>query len=272
MGVVLGPPDAPPGPRFWATLARAALESAAKGPGGVRGYLAAGSVPPEETALARDAAAGRLAGALLLGAGAGPAEALARVGLASVRLAGDGPGPSVGPAWREAVRETAARMLSRGAWPLAIALPPGPWADDMADGYADALTLRGLAPDPGLVGRADQADGPPGWAWARGLVGRGVRGLLLLGAGPEAALAAVAAARVRVPEDLALVVAAIAGQTPAFSVGLARLELDPMALVQAGLALLADVRRADADGGDRPLPSRRLEPRFIAGATLHMNI
>jgi hypothetical protein len=97
--VVLGPPHAPPGPVFWADLAREAIAWAAKRDGGVRTYLEAGTVPPAETPLAADARVGRLSGALLLGAGAAAARVLEACGIPFVHLAGDGPGPAVRVAW-----------------------------------------------------------------------------------------------------------------------------------------------------------------------------
>ena len=111
VGIVLASPHTPPGPRFWAHLGRLALESAAKmagrqydgrlgGASGVRAYLAAGTVPSAETPLARDALAGRLSGALLLGAGVGAAAVLEDAGLPFVELVTEGARPGVRVAWR----------------------------------------------------------------------------------------------------------------------------------------------------------------------------
>ena len=58
--------------------------------------------------------------------------------------------------------------------------------------------------------------------------------------------------------------------SPAFGRSLARLELDPAQVVQAGFELLAVLERAAREG--RPVPAadaaRIVRPRFIEGETL----
>jgi hypothetical protein len=95
LAVVLGPPDAPPGPGFWASLLRCVLDAAVMGEGGVRTYLAVAETPPDASPLALDAAAGRLRAVLSLGAGQGAAGVVRRAGLPLVRVeAGGAPGAS----------------------------------------------------------------------------------------------------------------------------------------------------------------------------------
>ena len=115
--VVVGPPHAPPGPRLRAHLARLALESAGRMAGGARAYLAAGTAASDETALARDARAGRIWGALGVGAGVAAAAVLEKAGVPFVELAAcpvrcrGGDGPAVRIAWGEAVGDLAAEMI-----------------------------------------------------------------------------------------------------------------------------------------------------------------
>jgi len=241
VAVVLGPMRAPPGAVFWADLSHLAVEVASKRDGGARCYFAAGTAFMAETPLAADARAGRVSGALLLAAGDAVAAVLESAGLPLVSLAANGPGPAVRIAWREASRDLAADMLRRGAWPLAVQLPPGSPGDEIAAGCREATVAAGLAVDEELFGRPGEADGPEGWAWAAKMTSRGVRGLFLAGERPESALMALAAAGVR---GVALAVRTVAGRAPAFGRSLARLELDPAEIVQAGFEMLATLERA----------------------------
>ncbi len=259
LAVVTGPPDAPPGPRLRAALAKAAVDAAGRSAGGVRTYATGGTVPPSETALAHDAAAGRVRGALLVGAGMAAAAQLADLAVPAVHVA-SGAARGVAVGWRASVRGLVARMFERGAWPVAVQLPAGEAGEAMAAGYRDAVAAAGLEADPSHLARGGAADGPAGYAWgARLAAGRTVRGLVLAGAEPESALAAVLAAGVRVPEDVAVAVVCLAGRAPGFPRALARLEVDPVTLVHAALEMLA---------AGPPPESRRLAPRFIAGETL----
>jgi hypothetical protein len=291
VAVVLGPMHAPPGAVFWADLSHLAVEVASKRDGGARCYFAAGTAFMAETPLAADARAGRVSGALLLAAGESVAAVLESAGLPLVSLAANGPGPAVRIAWREASRDLAADMLRRGAWPLAVQLPPGSPGDEIAAGCREATVAAGLAVDEELFGRPGEADGPEGWAWAAKMTSRGVRGLFLAGERPESALMALAAAGMK--GGPAVAVRTIAGRTPAFGRSLARLELDPAEIVQAGFEMLGALERAargavpfsrlcekgtvplaespEGKKGTAPfLPAtvRTLRPRFIEGETL----
>jgi len=237
MAVVLGPLLAPPGAVFWADVAHLAVESASKRAGGVRCYLAAGTAFMAETPLAADARSGRLSGALLLAAGDAAAAVLEGAGLPLVSLAAAGPGPAVRIAWREAARDLVAEMIRRGAWPLAVQLPPGLPGDEIAAGCREAVMAAGLAMGDELLGRSGEADGTQGWAWARKMAARGMRGLFLAGERPESALAAAGA-------ETAVAAMTVAGRTPAFGRSLARLELDPAEIVQAGFEMLGALERA----------------------------
>jgi hypothetical protein len=100
-------------------------------------------------------------------------------------------------------------------------------------------------------------------------VRRGAKGLLLAGERPEAALAALGASG-GPPQAVAIVAACLAGRTPAFGRSLARLELSPAEIAQAGFEVLAGLERAAREGeaappGDAP---RAVRPRFIEGETL----
>ena len=114
------------------------------------------------------------------------------------------------------------------------------------------------------------ADGMPGWAWARQAAARGAKGFFLAGERPEAALAALAQATGLPGEGPAIAVGCLAGRTPAFGRSLARLELDPAQVAQGGFELLAVLERAAREG--RPVPvasaTRIVRPRFIEGETL----
>ena len=262
VAVVFGPPHAPPGPRFWADVGRRALQSAAQTPGGVRAYLAAGTAPSGETALARDARAGRLAGALLLGAGVGAAAVLEEAGVPTADLAGDGDESAVRIAWGEAVGDLVAEMIRRRAAPVAIQLAPGPPGREMLDAYRRAVEAAGGVPDERLIGSAGAADGPAGWRWIETMLADcGARGLVLAGAEPEGALAALAQVRDAVPAAVAVAVVALAGRVPAFAQDLARLEVDAAEVVQAGMEMLSAGRRAEARAGVT------IRPRFVPGAT-----
>lgn len=243
MAVVLGPMLAPPGAVFWADLAQLAVESASKRAGGVRCYFAAGTAFMAETPLAADARSGRITGALLLAAGDAAAAVLEDAGLPFVSLAAGGPGPAVRIAWREAARDLAAEMLRRGAWPLAVQLPPGSPGDEIAAGCREAVVAAGLAPAEELLGRPGEADGQEGWPWARKMAERGVRGFLLAGERPESALTALAGVA-DAPGGLAVAVRTVARRAPAFGRSLARLELDPAEVLQAGFEMLAALERA----------------------------
>jgi len=263
VAVVFGPPHAPPGPRFWAEVGRLALESAARMPGGVRAYLAAGTAPSGETALARDARGGRLAGALLLGAGVGTAAALEEAGLPMVDLAGDGEEAAVRIAWGEAVGDLVAEMIRRRAAPIAIQLPPGAPGGAMEEAYRRAVAAGGASADGRLIGSAGVADGPAGWRWVETMLADcGARGLVLAGAEPEGALAALAQVRDAVPTGVGVAVVALAGHVPAFVRDLARLEVDAGAVVQAGLEILAALLRGESGDG------ATVRLRFVPGATL----
>lgn len=270
LAVIAGPPHAPPGAAFWADLLRLVLESSAKREGGVRGYLAAGTALLAETPLAADARAGRLSGALVLGAGEAAAAVLEDAGLPFVDLGAFGPGPAVRIAWREAASDLVAEMLRRGAWPLAVQLPPAQAGDEVAAGWREAVAAAGQTADENLLGRAIDADGMPGWAWARQAAARGANGFFLAGERPEAALAALAPEPGSPGQGPAIAIGCLAGRTPAFGRSLARLELDPAQVAQAGFELLALLERAAREG--RPVPvadaARIVRPRFIEGETL----
>jgi hypothetical protein len=98
----------------------------------------------------------------------------------------------------------------------------------------------------------------------------GVRGLFLAGEWPESALMALAAAGVR--GGLAVAVRTVAGRAPAFGRSLARLELDPAEIVQAGFEMLGALERAAKDPAAQAaspvVTVRILRPRFIEGETL----
>ncbi|MCX5683300.1 MAG: GntR family transcriptional regulator [Planctomycetota bacterium] len=267
-GVVLGPMLAAPGAVFWADLAHLAVESASKREGGARCYFAAGTAFMAETPLAADARAGRLSGALLLAAGDAAAAVLLDAGLPFVSLAANGPGPAVRIAWRESARDLVADMIRRGAWPLAVQLPPGLPGDEIAAGWREATVAAGLAVDEELLGRPGDADGPQGWSWAAKMMSRGARGLFLAGERPESALMALAAAGMK--GGPAVAVWTIAGRTPAFGRSLARLELDPIEIVQAGFEMLGALERAGRESSAAAAVAtvRTLRPRFIEGETL----
>ena len=259
--VVLGPPHAPPGPRWRAHLARLALESAGRMAGGARAYLAAGTAASDETALARDARAGRIWGALGVGAGVAAAAVLEKAGVPFVELAGEGDGPAVRIAWGEAVGDLAAEMIRRGAAPLAIQLAPGAPGKAMAKAYRKSVTGARLRVEENLIGPAEQADGPAGWRWVESLLADGsVRGFILAGAEPEGALAALA--RARIPDEVAVAVWAAQGAAPAFVREPARLELDAREIVQAGSEMLSALARGE------PAADVTIRPRFIPGETL----
>jgi len=271
VAVVLGPPHAPPGPRWRAHLGRLALESAGRlrpafakataGYGGVRAYLSAGTAASDETALACDARAGRIWGALGVGAGVAAAAMLQKAGVPFVELAGEGDGPAVRIAWGEAVGDLAAEMIRRGAAPLAIQLAPGAAGEAMAKAYRRSVRGARLRVAENLVGPAEQADGPAGWRWVESFLADGsVRGFILAGAEPEGALAALA--RARIPGEVAVAVWAAPGAAPAFVRELARLELDAREIVQAGSEMLSALARGE------PAVSVTIRPRFIAGETL----
>jgi DNA-binding LacI/PurR family transcriptional regulator len=273
VAVVLGPPHAPPGPRWRAHLARLALESAGRlrpafakataGYGGVRAYLAAGTAASDETALARDARAGRIWGALGVGAGVATAAVLEKAGVPFVELAGEGDGPAVRIAWGEAVGDLAAEMIRRGAAPLAIQLPPGAPGEAMAKAYRRAVAGARLRVEENLIGPAEQADGPAGWRWVESLLADGsVRGFILAGAEPEGALAALAQCAARIPDEMAVAVWAPPGAAPAFVREPARLELDAREIVQAGSEMLLALARGE------PAADVTIRPRFIPGETL----
>jgi len=259
--VVLGPPHAPPGPRWRAHLARLALESAGRMPGGARAYLAAGTAASDETALARDARAGRIWGALGVGAGVAAAAVFEKAGVPFVELAGEGDGPAVRIAWGEAVGDLATEMIRRGAAPLAIQLAPGAPGEAMAKAYRQAVAGARLRVEENLIGPAEQADGPAGWRWVESLLADGsVRGFILAGAEPEGALAALA--RARIPDEVAVAVWAVPGAAPAFVREPARLELDAREIVQAGSEMLLALARGE------PAAGVTIRPRFIPGETL----
>jgi len=267
--VVLGPPHAPPGPRWRAHLARLALESAGRMPGGARAYLAAGTAASDETALARDARAGRIWGALGVGAGVATAAVLQKAGVPFVELAAcpersrGGDGPAVRIAWGEAVGDLAAEMIRRGAAPLAIQLPPGAPGEAMAKAYRKSVTGARLRVEENLIGPAEQADGPAGWRWVESLLADGsVRGFILAGAEPEGALAALAQHAARIPDEVAVAVWAAPGAAPAFVREPARLELDAREIVQAGCEMLSALARGE------PAADVTIRPRFIPGDTL----
>jgi len=263
VAVVLGPPHAPPGPRWRAHLARLALESAARMPGGARAYLAAGTAASDETPLARDARAGRIWGALGVGAGVAAAAVLEKAGVPFVELAGEGDGPAVRIAWGEAVGDLAAEMIRRGAAPLAIQLPPGAPGEAMAKAYRKSVTGARLRVEENLIGPAERADGPAGWRWVESLLADGsVRGFLLAGAEPEGALAALAQHAACIPDEVAVAVWAAAGAAPAFVREPARLELDAREIVQAGSEMLLALARGE------PAADVTIRPRFIPGDTL----
>jgi hypothetical protein len=75
------------------------------------------------------------------------------------------------------------------------------------------------------------------------MLGRGVRGFLLAGERPESALTALAGVA-DAPSGLALAVRTVARRAPAFGRSLARLELDPAEVLQAGFEMLAALERA----------------------------
>ncbi len=316
VAVVLGPPHAPPGPRWRAHLARLALESAGRlrpafakasavavamadgthGYGGVRAYLAAGTAASDETALARDARAGRIWGALGVGAGVAAAAVLEKAGVPFVEFAAcpersrGGNGPAVRIAWGEAVGDLAAEMIRlclcsakasavakalvdksqgyggqvrRGAAPLAIQLPPGAPGEAMAKAYRKSVTGARLRVEENLIGPAEQADGPAGWRWVESLLADGsVRGFILAGAEPEGALAALAQCAARIPDEVAVAVWAPPGAVPAFVREPARLELDAREIVQAGCEMLLALARGE------PAADVTIRPRFIPGETL----
>lgn len=110
LAVVLGPPDAPPGAAFWADLLRHTVAWGAKREGGVRTYLDLAASPAADTPLDADARAGRLAGALLLGA-PGAAGVLEELAVPCVHVAGDGPAPAVRIDWGDAAAGAAASRL-----------------------------------------------------------------------------------------------------------------------------------------------------------------
>ncbi len=294
LAVVLGPPGLPPA-SLWQALAQQAIESASKREGGVRTYVAAGTALMAETPLAADARTGRLDGALLLGAGPVAATILEEAGLPLVHVAGSGPGPMVRIAWREATRDLAADMLRRGAWPLAVQLPGGAAGDEIAAGYRGAVAAAGRAADENWIGRAAEADGPAGWRWAGALASRGVRGFVLAGDRPESAAAAV----LHLSPPAAVAIWTCVGGAPALGRDLARLELDPAEIVQAGFEMLAAMlkemlagtveempagtvkempagtvkERGAAPASESPEktpvpPTRVIRPRFIEGETL----
>jgi hypothetical protein len=275
--VVLGPPHAPPGPRWRAHLARLALESASRMAGGVRAYLAAGTAASDETALSRDAGAGRIWGALGVGAGVAAAAVLEKAGVPFVELAAcpacpetgrgersrGGDGPAVRIAWGEAVGDLAAEMIRRGAAPLAIQLPPGAPGEAMAKAYRKSVRGARLRVEETLIGPAEQADGPAGWRWVELLLADGsVRGFILAGAEPEGALAALAQHAARIPDEVAVAVWAAPGAAPAFVREPARLELDAREIVQAGSEMLSALARGE------PAAQVTIRPRFIPGETL----
>ena len=267
--VVLGPPHAPPGPRWRAHLARLALESAGRMPGGARAYLAAGTAASDETALARDARAGRIWGALGVGAGVAVAAVLEKAGVPFVELAAcpersrGGDGPAVRIAWGEAVGDLAAEMIRRGAAPLAIQLPPGAPGEAMAKAYRKSVRGARLRVAESLIGPAEQADGPAGWRWVESLLADGsVRGFILAGAEPEGALAALAQHAARIPDEVAVAVWAAPGAAPAFVREPARLELDAREIVQAGSEMLSALARGESAA------DVTVRPRFVPGETL----
>jgi len=267
--VVLGPPHAPPGPRWRAHLARLALESAGRMPGGARAYLAAGTAASDETALARDARAGRIWGALGVGAGVAAAAVLQKAGIPFVELAAcpersrGGDGPAVRIAWGEAVGDLAAEMIRRGAAPLAIQLPPGAPGEAMAKAYRKSVRGARLRVEETLIGPAEQADGPAGWRWVESLLADGsVRGFILAGAEPEGALAALAQHAARIPDEVAVAVWAAPGAAPAFVREPARLELDAREIVQAGSEMLSALARGESAA------DVTVRPRFVPGETL----
>ena len=173
--VVLGPPHAPPGPRWRAHLGRLALESAGRlrpafrlrpsgfagqvakasafaeatvdktaGYGGVRAYLAAGTAASDETALARDAMSGRIWGALGVGAGVAAAAVLQKAGVPFVELAACPACPETGRGER-----------SRGGGGPAVRIA---WGEAVGD-LAAEMIRRGAAPlaiqlAPGAPGEA----------------------------------------------------------------------------------------------------------------------
>jgi len=292
MALVLGPMLAPPGAVFWTDLAHLAVESASKRAGGVRCYFAAGTAFMAETPLAADARAGRITGALLLAAGDAAAAVLEDAGLPFVSLAAHGPGPAVRIAWREASRDLVAEMLRRGTWPLAVQVPPGSPGDEIAAGWREAVAAAGLAVDEELLGRPGEADGPEGWPWVRKMIRRRMGGLFLAGERPESALAALVAGS-DAPGSLAVAVRTLARRAPAFGRSLARLELDPAEVVQAGFEMLSALERAaretvplaESPEGKKgtapfseqpekgtapflPVTVRTVRPRFIEGETL----
>jgi len=267
--VVLGPPHTPPGPRWRAHLARLALESAGRMAGGARAYLAAGTAASDDTALARDARAGRIWGALGVGAGVAAAAVLEKAGVPFVELAAcpersrGGDGPAVRIAWGEAVGDLAAEMIRRGAAPLAIQLPPGAPGEAMAKAYRKSVRGARLRVEENLIGPAEQADGPAGWRWVESLLADGrVRGFILAGAEPEGALAALAQHAARIPDEVAVAVWAAPGAAPAFVREPARLELDAREIVQAGSEMLSALARGE------PAADVTIRPRFIPGETL----
>jgi hypothetical protein len=66
----------------------------------------------------------------------------------------------------------------------------------------------------------------------------------------------------------AVVVRTIASRTPAFGRSLARLELDPIEIVQAGFEMLGALERAGREPAAAAATVRTLRPRFIEGETL----
>lgn len=257
LAIVLGPPDSPPGPRFRAALARAALDAAGHSARGMQTYFAGGPDGVEESPLARDAAAGRLCGALLLGVSAAVAAEVDRIGVPFVRLMGAGPGPAIGVAWRDAAKDALRRMAGKGAWPAAVQLPPGPAGHEMAEAAAEVAAEAGEAFDETLLAAAD---GPEGWGWALKTVRRPqVRGLALLGDEPDAALAAAASVRGEPNRPEAVLVRTVDGHFAGDAVPFARLDVGTEAMAQAALALLAEIR-GGKEIGDR---SRSVRPRYL---------
>jgi hypothetical protein len=257
LAIVLGPPNAPPGPRLRAAIARAAIDAAARSTPGVQTYLAAGPEGVEGSPLARDASAGRLCGALLLGVSPAVAAGVDRIGVPFVRLMGAGPGPAVGVAWRDAAKDALRRMAGNGAWPAAVQLPLGPAGREMAEAAAEVAAEAGDAFDETLLAAAD---GPEGWGWALKTVRRPqVRSLALLGDEPDAALAAAASVRGEPNQLEAVLVRTIDGCFAGDAVPFARLDVGTEAMAHASLALLAEIR-GGKEAGDR---SRTVRPRYL---------
>ncbi len=259
LAVVLGPPDASPGPALRAAVLRAVVDAAG---GGLRTYMAAAPEQVDGSALARDAAGGRLHGALLLGVPPAVADGLDRIGVPLVRLMDEGPGRCVRVAWQEAAADGFRRMLGRGAWPAAVQLPPGRVGREIAEAVAEVASEAARPVPKPLTGPAEQADGPAGWGWARQMLRRPeVRGFAMLGDEPGPALVAAMAGRDGAARPAALLVRTVGGGFAGAAVPFARLDVDPVAVAQAGLALLAEVQRSEPPGGAL---ERTVRPRYLA--------